>query len=66
MQSNHFNIVLRKVKGDQCHIETCIKSLGNVGFINYYETRNFGFLGNNHLIGKQLILERWQEVNLTC
>ena len=57
--------MLRKVIGDQSHIETCLKLLKDVGFLNYYECREFGnMLGNKHLIGKELLLEHWQEVNL--
>ena len=40
----------------------CLKLLNEVGFINYYESHEFGNSGNKHLIGKELILERWQEV----
>ena len=47
---------------DPCHIEMCLKLLNEVGFINYYESHEFGNSGNKHLIGKELILERWQEV----
>jgi tRNA pseudouridine13 synthase len=40
----------------------CLKLLNEVGFINYHESQEFGNPGNKHLIGKDLILERWQEV----
>ena len=57
---NCFTIALRKVTSDQRHIEMCLKSLKEFGFINYYESQElFG-----HLIGKELLLEHWQEVNL--
>jgi tRNA(Glu) U13 pseudouridine synthase TruD len=59
-----YNIALRNVIGDQCHIEMCLKSLKDFGFINYYERHKFGHSVNNHLIGKELLLEHWQEVNL--
>lgn len=62
LSQDHYNIALRKVIGDQCHVEICLKSLKDVGFINYYENEAFGRLGNQHLIGKELVLERWQEV----
>ena len=61
LSQDHYNIALRKVIGDQCHVEICLKSLKDVGFINYYENEAFGQSGN-HLIGKELVLERWQEV----
>ena len=59
-----YNIALRNVIGDQCHIEMCLKSLKDFGFINYYERHKFGHSANNHLIGKELLLGHWQEVNL--
>ena len=61
LSQDHYNIALRNVIGDQCHVEICLKSLKDVGFINYYENEAFGQSGN-HLIGKELVLERWQEV----
>ena len=57
---DYYTIALRNVIGDQCYIEMCLKSLKDFGFINYHE-RHFG---NNHLIGKELLIEHWQEVNL--
>ena len=36
--------------------------MGNLGFLNFFSPE-FG-LGNSYLIGKELVLERWQEVNL--
>ena len=61
---DYYTIALRNVIGDQSYIEMCLKSLKDFGFINYYERHKFGHSVNNHLIGKELLLEHWQEVNL--
>jgi tRNA(Glu) U13 pseudouridine synthase TruD len=44
-----YNIALRNVEGDQCHIEMCLKSLKDFGFLNYYERHKFGHSANNQI-----------------
>ncbi|EFX80696.1 hypothetical protein DAPPUDRAFT_318408 [Daphnia pulex] len=63
LKGNHFSIALRKIIGDKGHIEANLRSLKDNGFVNYYENLHFGLLRDapKHLIGKQLLLKKWQE-----
>ena len=63
-QGNRFRIVLRNVDADEDRIRANMESLEKVGFINYYGAQRFGTRHvPTHLIGKELILGRWQQVN---
>ncbi|XP_046633318.1 pseudouridylate synthase 7 homolog isoform X2 [Daphnia pulicaria] len=63
LKGNHFSIALRKIIGDKGHIEANLRSLKDNGFVNYYENLHFGLIRDapKHLIGKQLLLKKWQE-----
>ncbi|KAL4226776.1 multisubstrate pseudouridine synthase 7 [Mactra antiquata] len=62
LKGNKFTIVLRSVSGTEEQIAAGMKSLNDIGFINYYGMQRFGtFSIPTHHIGRALLSSNWKE-----
>lgn len=62
LKGNRFSIRVRGVPIQAVlHAQRILTRLGSEGMPNRFGEQRFGFLGNNHLVGRALVLERWDE-----
>ncbi|XP_065829927.1 pseudouridylate synthase 7 homolog [Oscarella lobularis] len=62
LEGNRFQIILRNVKEDTSVVDSCLASLQDKGFINYYGMQRFGTSSvPTYEVGKALLSSRWQD-----
>ena len=63
LAGNRFSITLRNVdRSRQSEVDEQITRLGEHGVPNYFGTQRYGVRLSNHLIGRALLREDWDEV----
>lgn len=64
-RGNRFELTLRGLAdGHRPRLLAALARLREVGLPNYYGAQRFGVRGRNHLVGRELIRERWREAAL--
>lgn len=55
-KGNKFEIVVRDLSLDECELAKVNKEIiSKYGVLNYFDSQRFGYAGNSHLIGKDII-----------
>lgn len=63
LKGNRFSIRVRGVPFQAVvHAQRVLDRLGREGLANRIGEQRFGYLGNNHLVGRAIVLGRWGEV----
>jgi tRNA pseudouridine13 synthase len=60
---NRFIVRVRNIKADTLQgIQEKLKELHTIGLPNFFGPQRFGNFGNNHALGKALVLEEWDKL----
>ncbi|XP_008828963.1 pseudouridylate synthase 7 homolog isoform X2 [Nannospalax galili] len=63
LQGNHFTVVLRNITGTDEQVQQAMKSLKEIGFINYYGMQRFGTTAvPTYQVGRAILQNSWTEV----
>ncbi|XP_053113399.1 pseudouridylate synthase 7 homolog isoform X2 [Hemicordylus capensis] len=63
LQGNHFTVVLRNVTGTSDQVQQAMRSLREIGFINYYGMQRFGTTAvPTYQVGRAILQNNWNEV----
>lgn len=62
LYGNQFGLILRLIDPkDACQIEDRVKSLREIGMINYFGMQRFGSCGTKtHMIGLKILKRQWR------
>ncbi|XP_075414643.1 pseudouridylate synthase 7 homolog isoform X2 [Tenrec ecaudatus] len=63
LQGNHFTVVLRNITGTDEQVQQAMRSLKEIGFINYYGMQRFGTTAvPTYQVGRAILQNAWTEV----